>query len=101
MYEHTDEQIEALARDAHNLAWSPDAWEDAHPEHQQELREQYVELASMPAFQAIIRAAQADALREAARNLPFPADPYGGFSHESLRAAQVQHTNWLRETADA
>lgn len=42
---------------------------------------------------------QAEALDRAATVLPFPADPYGGFDHESLRAAQIQHCNVLRDMA--
>lgn len=44
--------------------------------------------------------AKATALNEAAGQVPFPADPYGGFDHESLRAAYVQITNWLRDRAE-
>lgn len=40
------------------------------------------------------------ALREAAQSTPFPADPYGVFDHESLRAARVQITNYLHDHAD-
>lgn len=44
--------------------------------------------------------AKAEALEEAATQIPFPADPYGGFDHESLRGAYTQMTNWLRGRAD-
>lgn len=47
------------------------------------------------------RAAAEKALTDAARQMPFPADPYGGFDHESLRGAFVQSTNWLRDRAEA
>lgn len=47
------------------------------------------------------RAAAEKALTDAARQMPFPADPYGGFDYESLRAAFVQGTNWLRARAEA
>ena len=49
---------------------------------------------------AEIRKAKAEALREASRSVPFPIDPYGGFDHQSLRAAYVQITNALRDRAD-
>ncbi len=45
------------------------------------------------------RAAAARALEEAARMMPFPIDPYGGFDYESLRGAYVQITNVLHARA--
>jgi len=39
------------------------------------------------------------ALANATTNIPFPIDPYDGFDHESLRAAYVQITSWLRDHA--
>lgn len=43
---------------------------------------------------------KAQALEVAAAQIPFPADPYGGFDHESLRGAYTQMTNWLRGRAE-
>lgn len=53
----------------------------------------------LPLFASRERAAAEKALNECAQNLPFPIDPYAGFDYESLRAAHIQHSNWLRSMA--
>lgn len=67
MYEPTDEQVEALARMHHDYNWTPDMWGDAHPEHQQECRDEWRSIVTSPAFQSVVRSAEASVAREAAR----------------------------------
>lgn len=58
-YQPTDEQIEAVAAlyfmNAYGLEWDTEA-DDDHPQFRREAREDF----ASPAFQAIIRAAQAE-----------------------------------------
>lgn len=98
---------EALAREMYAADFWGDEnahrdWDEliAHPVHFERYRARADALIASGILRDV-RNVQAEALEQAAGNFPFPQDPYGGFHHESLRAAFVQGTNWLRERAQA
>lgn len=108
MFEPTDEQIEALARDDFGHDWV--FLNKSHREH--EAWKMRRKIAS-PAFQAIIRAAQVQALREAAdgfeaevglgeffAQINHPSRLYGERYATEAWEHQGPYMNWLRNRAD-
>ncbi|MFB9619577.1 hypothetical protein [Brooklawnia cerclae] len=74
----TDDEIRASA--TRIGAWSEDAYDRWLADHDNKVAQK--------------------ALANAVANIPFPIDLYDGFDHESLRAAYVQITNYLRDRSD-
>lgn len=83
-----EEDITKVLAEWHAEPADPEAWQVAMFED------------AVVRIMPLVKRAQAEALREAARGCIYPIDPYGGFDQASLSAARIQITHWLRDRAE-